>query len=135
MFWKKKNHNQSTDPLRLEFDPDRRRAYRVQPGSETPVVFSYENRTEPLHNLSAGGLAFFSSTGLEVDRLLEGDLFLPQAITPMPVSCRVLEVEVTGLIRANFERISDQDREKIHQYVLERQKAEMTAPAGDEAPT
>lgn len=132
MFWKKKPLKLPKDPLHLDYDSDRRKSFRVYPGSETPVVFSYENRTEPLHNLSAGGMAFFSSIRLEVDRVMEGDLFLPQALTPIPVVCRVLEVEETGMVRASIESISDTDQDKIHQYVLDRQKQEMAAPAESE---
>jgi hypothetical protein len=132
LFWKKKNHSQSKDPLHLDYEQDRRRYYRVQPGTETPVVFIYENRTEPLSNLGAGGLAFFSTAGLEANQVLKGQLYLPDAVTPMSLSCEVVEVEVTGLVRARITSISPENRELIHQYVLDRQKEVLTGPEGSE---
>jgi hypothetical protein len=122
LFWNKKNRKSGKDPLGLDYDDDRRQFYRVEPATDKPVVFCHGNHTEPVTNLGAGGLAFFSTSKFQSGQQIEGKLYLPDLSSPLPLLAEVVNVEVTSLVRMNISKIHSDHRELIHQYVLDRQK-------------
>jgi hypothetical protein len=50
---------------------------------------------------------------------------MPKGKAPIPMVLTVVKVSRQNFVAGQFREIKDEDRERVHQYVLERQKEEL----------
>jgi c-di-GMP-binding flagellar brake protein YcgR len=125
LFWKKKKDKDSLDPFHLGFDLDRRNFFRVEPAPGQPVRFQIDENTYDVTNLSAGGMALRGAP-VSVGQPLAGRLHLPDIASQIEIKATVVETSHDNEMAAlKITSISDEDRELIHQYVLQRQLQEL----------
>lgn len=125
MFWKrKKNKPSAKDPFNLEFEEGPRYYFRVTTSPDRPVRFQMGQRFYQVEDISAGGMGL-RGPGLANGQRLAGLLFLPDEDSPVPLILMLCNVSPSGLLGGQFTKIKEQDRERIHQYVLARQKEEL----------
>lgn len=125
MFWKrKKNKPPAEDSLDLEFDEGPRYYFRVSTDPRRPVLFQIEDRSYQVEDISAGGFAL-RGPGLASGQRLAGLLRLPGDDAPLPLIMLLRNVTAEGLAGGQIAKIKEQDRERIHHYVLSRQKEEL----------
>ena len=124
MFWKKGKDSKPAEDLEISFDLDRRFFYRVTPAPEKPIYFKLGASRFRVMDISAGGISFLA-LGIAVNQRLSGVVYLPEGAQPIPLILTVRKVVREKLVAAEIEKISETDRERIHQYVLTRQKQEM----------
>ncbi len=123
MFWKKKDKN-SNLPFRLEYDEDRRTFYRVQPKKDEPLFLHTRGKRYPVLDVSAGGVAF-KGAGFDLGERISAVLMMPPGQDPIPMVLKVVKVVPGKEIAGEFQKIKDRDRERVHLYVLKRQKQEL----------
>lgn len=124
MFWKKKKGEGQESSLDFSFDLDRREYYRVKPGQDKPTHFRMGKKTCSVADISAGGVAYYGRGKVAGDKV-SGVIHLPGGLPPVPVIGRVVKVTEDGVTACVFEKIREDDRETLHQFVLECQKEEM----------
>lgn len=125
MFWKrKKNKPSDQDLFKLEFEEGPRYYFRVTTSPQKPVRFQVGQRLYNVEDISAGGMGL-RGPGLANGQRLAGVLHLPGEESPVPLIMMLCNVSPNGLLGGQFTKIKEQDRERIHQYVLARQKEEL----------
>jgi hypothetical protein len=135
LFWRKKK-NKEEDPFCLVFDEGPRYYFRVSPDPARPAVFRTGGEAYIVEDISAGGVAL-RAVGMNPGQLLTGTLHLPGYERPLRVVTMVRGVSPHGVTGTQFSEISEADREMIHLYVLDRQKADLErrrGPGKDEPP-
>lgn len=123
MFWKRRRKKDKL-PFTLEYELDRRRYFRVEPDPAEPVFLEVKGRRLQVVDLSAGGVAF-RARGLRMGQRFAARLLLPRDEPPVPMVLKVVKVVPGKLIAGDIERIKEEDRERLHLYVLRRQKEEL----------
>lgn len=103
---------------------DRRRAFRVATGREEPVLFEMDSVRFQVTQISACGLIIQGVQGSLAERKI-GRLLLPDWPEPIPVEVVVKRTEEGEVVAVEIEKISRQDQELIHTYVLNRQKTDL----------
>lgn len=121
MIFRKKN---KTKGIEIEFDDDRRNYFRITPPLHKPVSVRIGGHNFNVVDISAGGLAF-QSKPLPVGKTVKTLVVMTGDDTPVPVIMETLSQIKPGVSRAVFKKIREEDRERIHQYVLDVQKEEM----------
>ena len=125
MFWKKKKNKPSDDdPFNLRFEEGPRYYFRVTTSAQNPVRFQVAQRFYNVEDISAGGMGL-RGPGLASGQRLAGLLHLPGDDSPVPLIMVLCNQSPNGLMGGQFAKIKEQDRERIHQYVLTRQKEEL----------
>lgn len=125
MFWKrKKNKPPADDDFSLEYEEGPRYYFRVSTSSRHPVLLQVGDRSYQVEDISAGGMAM-RGPGLVSGQRLAGLLRLPGDEAPLPLIMVLRTVSPDGLVGGQIAKIKEQDRERIHQYVLARQKEEL----------
>lgn len=124
MFWKRKKDKKEDLPFTLEYDEDQRSYYRVAPKSGEPLFLQTQDKRYAVLDVSAGGVAF-EGTGFSPGDSVSGVLSMPEGKAPIPMVLTVVKVLRERLIAGQFKKIKDEDRERVHQYVLKRQKEEL----------
>lgn len=126
MFWKKgkqKKGRKCGEPFTIDFDLDRRNYYRVEPKRDKPVYLHMAGRRFLALDVSAGGVAVRAS-GLAPGQRVQGVVYLPTG-GPIPAIMDVVKSIPGKMVAFQFAKIRAEDQERIHQYVLERQKEEL----------
>ncbi len=125
MFWKKskKKDGKTGEPFAIAFDLDRRNYYRVEPRRDKPVFLQLAGKRLAALDVSAGGIAVRAS-GLKPGQRVQGILYLPIG-GPIPVIMDVVKSIPGQMVAFEYSKIKPEDRERLHQYVLERQKEEL----------
>lgn len=136
MFWKgRKNKGDLRDSsLDVSYDLDRRQFFRVNPDPLKPVRFSYMGDNFPVEDISAGGFSFPSQHRFTAGGQITGVLRLPSPLEPVPLRVEVIDHNRSGVVRTRIVKVKDLDRERIHYYVLNRQKEELEARKPDRPP-
>lgn len=123
MFFKKKSKGISGE-FNIEFDSDRRSYYRVESTRDRPVSFEVRGRRLPVVDVSAGGMSVHTGK-VAVGRQIPGLLHLPGLDEPIVLTLEVLGVDPKGVGRGRFINLTDREQERLHYYVLQRQKEEI----------
>jgi len=124
----------NNDPLILSIDEERRGSFRVKPSSRGPIEVSIGPHRYQVKNISAGGIGIYRRG--EDKELEAGEEY------PFKVSLPLINELISGTIRivdisdrayhCAFVDLSDDEKEKIHLFVLERQKEELREKGGAE---
>ncbi|MCA9482721.1 MAG: PilZ domain-containing protein [Nitrospina sp.] len=127
MFWKKKSKGEP-ESQRIIPPADSRQAYRVAPSEEAPITLFTGGNSYEVLDISSGGLSL-TSDDLNVGDDLDVEFNLPMGIelTAERISIRlkVLRRGRNNIYHCRFLDISPEKEDKIHKYVLERQKEEL----------
>jgi len=118
LFWRKKKKSDIELP---EDDRDLRRAYRIQPDRNRPIILTVAGNSYQLVNVSATGCCFRSHNFSEGSKAV-GTLKIPSEDLIFPVSIEVVAKQ-RDLCRCQFSKISASGENAIHAYVLEVQKS------------
>jgi hypothetical protein len=118
LFWRKKKKSDIELP---EDDRDLRRAYRIQPDRNRPIILTVAGNSYQLVNVSATGCCFRSHNFSEGSQAV-GTLKIPSEDLIFPVSIEVVAKQ-RDLCRCQFSKISASGEDAIHAYVLEVQKS------------
>lgn len=124
MFWKRKKDKETDLPFTVEYDEDQRAYYRVRPKSGEPLFLQAEGERYNVLDISAGGVAF-QGKGFKRGDSTSGVLTMPPGQASIPVTLTILKELPADAVAAQFEKIEDEDRERVHYYVLTRQKEEL----------
>ncbi|MFH1032962.1 MAG: PilZ domain-containing protein [Pseudomonadota bacterium] len=125
MFWKKKKNKPPADEdFNLEYEEGPRYYFRVSTSPQHPVLFQSGEHFYQVEDVSAGGLAL-RGPGLLSGQRLAGVLRLPGDDLPLPLIMVLRNISPDGLAGGQIAKIKEQDRERIHMYVLARQKEEL----------
>lgn len=124
MFWKRKKDKETDLPFTIEYDEDQRAYYRVKPKSDEPLFLQAEGKRYNVLDISAGGVAF-QGEGFKRGDSMAGVLTMPPGQASIPVALTVLKALPEKAVAAQFKKIDDEDRERVHYYVLTRQKEEL----------
>ncbi|KMY66336.1 hypothetical protein AAU61_17925 [Desulfocarbo indianensis] len=125
MFWKRKKDKKADLPFTLEYEEDQRSYYRVAPKAGEPLFLQTQGKRYAILDVSAGGLAF-EGAGFAPGDSLAGLLIIPTKGQPIPIVLTILNaLPQRGMIACQFKKIKDEDRERVHQYVLRRQKEDL----------
>jgi c-di-GMP-binding flagellar brake protein YcgR len=124
LFWKKKKGKKENLPFSLEYEEDQRSYYRVSPKGGEPLFLKTKDNRFAVLDVSAGGVAF-EGAGFSPGSLVSGVLVMPKGKAPIPMVLTVVKVSRQNFVAGQFREIKDEDRERVHQYVLERQKEEL----------
>jgi c-di-GMP-binding flagellar brake protein YcgR len=124
LFWKRKKDKKEDLPFSLEYDEDQRSYYRVAPKRNEPLFLQTRDKRYAVLDVSAGGVAF-EGAGFSPGGTVSAVLAMPGDQAPIPMVLTVVKVTPGKMIAGQFREIKDEDRERVHQYVLKRQKEEL----------
>jgi len=119
----------TNDLLFKFFDEERRVFFRVRPSSKKPITISIGPNRYKVKDIGAGGMAIYRRSE---DRELEREKKYPFKIT-LPLIKEVISgtfriVNISDrAYHCIFVNLGIEKREKIHLFVLERQKEELRA--------
>ena len=122
MFSRKK-----TNPLTISIDEERRASFRVKPSKKEPIDVSIGRSKYPVKDLSAGGIGIYrSSKGkeLEIGKEYPFKMTLPLINEVISGIIRILNISDRAY-HCIFIDFSNEEMEKIHLFVLERQKEKL----------
>lgn len=99
-----------------------RAAYRVVPDPDDPVILQLDGMLARVLDISANG---FSCTAKNVSEHMRypAKLDLPTESTGISAYVDVNLISDDGLVRCQFVGLKEDEQEKLHRYVLHRQKA------------
>jgi len=124
LFWKKKKSKKSEDPFSISWDPGLRSYHRVRPAPDAPVFLKVGKEKLPIIDISAGGAALPPGRFVSGQRL-SGVLLMPGDEPPIPAIFQVVHVVPGKVVATEIVKIKEEDRERLHKYVLDRQKQEI----------
>ena len=139
MFWKRKINWEEIksvllNPLKKAEEPDpelfvlktneRRNSYRVQPSKDEPILFRLEDKAIEVKDISAAGLSF-KNDNYSIGELFTVDIDLPGLGPTVPATLQLIGIDQFNRCHCKFLRIDEGARERIHQYVLNRQKEQV----------
>ena len=139
MFWKRKINWEEIksvllNPLKKVEKPDpelfalkpneRRDSYRVQPSKDEPILFRLEDKIVEVKNISATGLSF-KNENYSIGELFTVNIDLPGLGLTVPATLQIIGIDRFKRCHCKFLRIDQAASERIHQYVLNRQKEQV----------
>ena len=119
MFWKKKDKSESKDFVAPNFGP--RESFRVRPSLDEPIYIKIDSKTGSVFNVSSGGMSF-SELELTLHKTYTAIFNLPDEGLEIQTEILVLRIENENICYAQFIDMSEKDEDRIHAYVLQRQK-------------
>jgi len=122
--------SRKTNDLLFEFFAEERRAFfRVRPSSKKPITISIGRDGYKVKDIGAGGMGIYRRS--EDKKLERGKKY------PFKITLPLIKEDISGAFRivnisdrayhCIFVNLGIEEREKIHRFVLERQKEELRA--------
>ncbi|MFO7754059.1 MAG: PilZ domain-containing protein [Desulfobacteraceae bacterium] len=135
MFWKRKKHRSDDETIHPQ--ADQRRAFRYDLENADGISMDLYGTTVNLINLSAEGAAFKNPSYKIGDTERAGLLLTKPWLrytTLVKVTIEVVDVDENNICHCLFKNCSDEDRESIHKYILERQKTDIRKSKRNDPP-
>ncbi len=123
MFWKKKAEEEE-GLKHIKVPPDSRQAYRITPSELDPIILYSGKDSYEVADISSGGLSLLSDK-LKVEDEIDVIFSLPVSEDKIEVRLKVLRVGKKNIRHCQFLGLQQDMEDKIHKYVLERQKEEL----------
>ncbi len=123
MFWKKKAEKEE-ELKHIKVPSDSRQAYRINPSEDDPILLYSGKDTYEVVDISSGGLSILSDK-LKVDNELDVNFSLPVTEEKIDARIKVLRHGKKKVCHCQFVGLPQEMEDKIHKYVLERQKEEL----------
>ena len=122
----------NNDPLVLSIDQERRSWFRVEPSPERPIYVSIGRDRYQVKDIAAGGAGIYrrdDDKELEPGEKYPFKMTLPLTDEVVSGTLRVVDIS-DSTYHCRFVDLSKEDREKIHLFVLEREKEELREKKG-----
>ncbi len=123
MFWKKKAE-EDIELKHIKAPADSRQAYRINPTTDDPIIVHSVKESYEVMDISSGGLSVYSKT-LKVENELDVEFSLPISLEKIVTRLKVLKLGKKNVCHCQFISLSQDMEDKIHKYVLERQKEDL----------
>ncbi|MCH8156908.1 MAG: PilZ domain-containing protein [Nitrospinae bacterium] len=125
MFWKKKSKEEDGKKRLFKMPTETRGAFRVLPAPDAPIVMKVEGKTMNAVDISSGGISF-DNNNYKLKASYSIELMLPKdAGPPIVAKAVVLKIDETDVCRCKVEGLNPDQEDRVHHYVLERQKQEL----------
>ena len=132
MFWKKKKTDPEMFTLKAE---NKRKVFRVCPAEDEPIMITFaihsaeadpivlqlRERQILVKDISAGGLSF-KNRGFREKKSYPITFDLPNQNTTISTVLEILCISEDGFCHCRFDGLEEEASDKIHEYVLKRQK-------------
>lgn len=128
LFWKKKNKDTEEGKLFETPDADRG-AFRVYPSKENPVILKVGDRKLTASDISAGGISF-DNNNFKTGETYPLEITLPIIKETYLVETKVHKIDDKNICRCSILGLSEDQEDKIHSYILSRQKEEIAESKG-----
>jgi len=115
------------EPLIVSVETDRREFFRVEPSSNAPLWMRIGQGHYSVKDICAGGVGIYRNTGqgeLEVGNLYSFHISLPLVQEEIMGKLKVLH-RSEAAFHCAFVDLGDEKQEKLHLFVLERQKEQL----------
>jgi hypothetical protein len=122
LFWKKKNKKNPLGFSAPKFGP--RESFRVRPSLDEPLFIRINDKSESIFDISSGGLSF-GNTGLSLHKTYTVTFDLPDDGLAIIAEVLIVRIKNDEICYAQFIGLSQKTEDRIHEYVLQRQKANM----------
>ena len=122
MFWKKKNKKPALGFLAPKFGP--RESFRVRPSLGDPLFININKKSESILDISSGGMSF-NNVGLTLHKNYTAAFDLPDEGLPIIAEILIVRIKDEEVCYAQFVGLSQKTEDRIHEYVLQRQKENM----------
>jgi len=122
LFWKKKNKKNALGFSTPKFGP--RESFRVRPSLEEPLFININKKSDSIINISSGGISF-NNSGLNLNKTYTAAFDLPDDGLPIIAEILIVRIKNNEICYAQFIGLSQKTEDRIHQYVLQRQKENM----------
>ncbi|MFW6147837.1 MAG: PilZ domain-containing protein [Thermodesulfobacteriota bacterium] len=116
------------EPLVVSIDPDRRNFFRVEPSSKNPLWIRIGQGQYSVKDIGAGGVGIYRKTAqgeLEVGKRYPFHVALPLVNENIMGNLKVRHISEKAY-HCEFIDIGEENQEKLHLFVLERQKEQLT---------
>jgi c-di-GMP-binding flagellar brake protein YcgR len=116
-----------TNPLIISIDEERRVSFRVKPSSKEPIDVSIGRSRYHVKDISAGGIGIYKGNKdkeLEIGKEYPCKMTLPLINEVISGIIRIIDIS-DRVYHCIFIGFSNEQRDKIHLFVLERQKEEL----------
>ena len=108
------------ESLKVEYETDRM-AYRVVPDKNDPVILHANGKLLRVVDISAGGVSCIAE-GIDVGQKYAARINLPDGFIDIRCELEVLNKDSDKLFHCQFNDMDGSDSDRMHRYVLERQK-------------
>ena len=113
--------------LIVSIERERRDSFRIEPSSGEPLWVSIGHHRYRVKNVSAGGIGIYQKSGeraIEMGKTFPFQITLPPLNQVITGTAKVVN-RSEGLYHCAFIDLSEEKREKLHLFVLERQKEQL----------
>lgn|GEM_PF-1425056 len=100
---------------------ERRKWYRIRPSETEPVLLSFEDKALCIRDIGAAGFSF-ENDNFSIGPQKPSHLNLPESAPAIPVHIVIISIDNENICHCEFKTIEEGAVERIHQYVLRRQK-------------
>jgi len=111
----------------VSIETDRRKFFRVEPSSKEPLWMRVGQGNYSVKDICAGGVGIYRNTAqgeLEVDKQYPFHITLPLVHEQITGSLKVVH-RSEAAFHCAFVDLGDEKQEKLHLFVLERQKEQL----------
>ena len=122
MFSKKKNKKTTLGFASPKFGP--RESFRVRPLLEEPLFININKKSESILDISSGGISF-GNVGLTLHKTYTAAFDLPDEGLPIIAEILIVRIKNDEICYAQFVGLSQKTEDRIHEYILQRQKENM----------
>ncbi len=122
MFWKKKT--KETGKKLFKNPTETRGAFRVYPSKENPIILNVGSTSLNAVDISAGGVSF-DNKSFKLGATYPMEMVLPQGKGSFNVKTEILKIDDRDVCRCKIVGLSPDQEDKIHSYILARQKEEI----------
>jgi hypothetical protein len=125
LFWKSGNDTKKTKENTKIFKApsDSRTAFRVAPSPQSPMYLKAAGENLAVLDISSGGFSF-EGPHFKVGSIHPIQFTLPNEKVPIFATMEVLRIE-NKIVRAKLYDLSKEQEDRVHHYVLNRQKEEI----------
>ena len=127
MFWKKKKTPTETF---IHESSDNRGAFRFRFGKKVSLEIEFQNKSFSIINMSATGMSF-KNNKLSLDDCGVSKFSLEFTDKKPPVflqiKMQILRIDENDICHGIFKDLSQENKEIIHKYILEKQKEKIRA--------
>lgn len=100
---------------------ERRKWFRIQPSKVEPIVLRIDDKEIVVRDIGAAGLSF-DNDNFSIGPQESSQLDLPELGPAIPIKLKILSIDGKNVCHCRFKTIEAGAVERIHQYVLRRQK-------------
>jgi len=120
LFWKKPQNNETA--IFHDGSQNQRCAFRYKSEDLNRPGFVFLGQQVKLIDISASG-ASFRNRGFAAGDSGPVELVLNNSVHPMPLTIKIIMIDSKDVCHCCFEKITEEQKEILHHYVLMKQKA------------